>query len=98
MGFYTEQFGAPEKITYELPKTLPDSLKEVSRQGGGQIFREVQAQVFMSLDVARSLIPWLEEHVKQGTLAEEQTEAAPRTIAEPDNAVDTILVGGEDDN
>ena len=64
MGFFTEQWAPPDRVTYDLPETVPGSLKEVSRHGGGFVQREIQAQVYLTTDVAKSLLSWLQERIE----------------------------------
>jgi hypothetical protein len=98
MGFFTEQFAIPSKVTYDLPEKLPGPLKEVSRQGGGFVMREIQAQVFISPAVAKAIIGWLEEKVAQAEAIEKQLRENTEVDALND-AVDTMLVEApQDDN
>lgn len=75
MGFFTEQFAAPDKVMYSVPDVLPGQLTEVSRQGGGYVQREIVAQVFITIDVARTMVKWLEERIETGTAIEKELRA-----------------------
>ena len=91
MGLFTEQFGPPDKVTYELPETLPGSLKELSREGGGAILREIQAQVYVSVDIAKSLINWLTDKVTQAEQIQKEIETR-KQLQGTDTAVETQIV------
>lgn len=64
MGFFAEQFQPPDRVLYQLPATLPGAMKEDSRTGGGYVGREIQAQVFVTPSMARSMIAWLNEKLE----------------------------------
>jgi hypothetical protein len=99
MGFFTEQFAVPDKVTYNLPERLPGSLTEVSRQGGGFVQREIQAQVYISPGIAKTLITWLEEKVAEAEEAQKLIAEAEATGVDSTNdAVDTVIVEAKDDN
>ena len=91
IGFFTEQFSPPDSVTYELPDPMPGELKEVARHGGGIIQRELQVQVFISVDVAKSMIVWLQDKVDTAAKVEEQV-AERREIDGSDAAASVMLV------
>lgn len=96
MGFFTEQWATPERVVYQLPKDVPGKLTEVSRSGGGYFHREIQAQIFMSVDVARTLITWLQEKIETAEAIDRA--AAERREIDGSDATGTVLLLPEGDD
>ncbi len=92
MGFFTEQFAIPEKVTYELPEVVPGNLREVARQGGGYVLRDIQAQVYISVTTAKSLIGWLQDRITQ---AESITEQLGGTDSDSDVGIIVAVEASE---
>ena len=60
MALYSERTPIPQQVIYEATST---GLVDVERTGRQGIVREVEADVIISLDVARSLVKWLQEKI-----------------------------------
>lgn len=87
IGFFAEQFQVPDRVYYQVPETLPGSLKETERSGGGYVSREIQAQVFITPGMARSMIAWLTEKVEQWDAVSQEGSR----LEESDTAVSTTM-------
>lgn len=61
MGLFAERRSAPETVTYQMTET---GLQETGRTGPQPTIRELQVEVVLSTEVARSLIGWLQGHVE----------------------------------
>ena len=62
MSFFSERSPIPTKLTHEVsPSGLGEETDRESREG---IIREVEVEVLVDLDTAKSLIPWLEGHIR----------------------------------
>lgn len=63
MSFYSERAPLPDKVTHEV---MPEGLigQEISRDNREGITREIEIEVVMDLDTAKSLIPWLQRHIQ----------------------------------
>lgn len=61
INFFSERSPIPQKLTHEItPTGLGDETGREWREG---IIREVEVEVLVDLDTAKSLIPWLEGHI-----------------------------------
>jgi|SRR5262245_6795297 len=62
MSFYTEYLPIPEQICHEV---VDGKLgKELERFSEGDVIREFQVGVIMNLDIAKSMLTWLEGKIK----------------------------------
>ena len=63
MAFYSERHPIPLKLTHEIKPegTLGDPIDRDTKEG---IVREVEVEVMLDLDMAKSLLPWLEEKIE----------------------------------
>ena len=78
MALYSERQPIPQQVTYEIREgsVLGEELKE-ERVGKSGIVREIEADVVLDLNAAKSLVEWLQQHI--GTL--EQLERAQKSAS-----------------
>ena len=63
MSVYSERSSLPQKVTHQV---LDQGLigQETGKEGKEGIIREVDVEVIMDLNMAKSLVTWLEGHIK----------------------------------
>ena len=76
-AFFTEYRTYPSRVNYEI--TPEGGLAEQSRDDPGSITRQIEAEVFMSLESARSFRNWLSEKITQ---LEDQSSRRPGRTSE----------------
>lgn len=68
MSFFSERGPIPKSLRYAL--SADGNLGEIEESDSkGGIVREVEVTVMIDLDVARSLVSWLEDHIKKAETA-----------------------------
>ena len=63
MSFFSERSPIPRKLSFDLESqgTLG---QEISRDTKGGLVREVEVEVMVDLEMAKSLVEWLKEKVQ----------------------------------
>ena len=63
MAFYSEHHPIPEIVHYEVKPGEP--LKEVKRTASEGVVREVEAEMIVSLELAESVVRWLNGKIEE---------------------------------
>jgi len=62
VALFSERHPIPTEVSYKLEPSGPSELSRTARDG---IVREIEADVIMSLDVARALRIWLDNKIRE---------------------------------
>ena len=66
MSVYSERSPIPQKLTHEVTQEGWVGT-EIERDSKGGIIREVGVEIIMDLEIARSVLTWLQTHVENLT-------------------------------
>lgn len=64
MIIYTERMVVPKSIVSEIDDSTGQTLREVSRETKRGVVREVQFGAVMDINVAKSLVDWLNNQIQ----------------------------------
>ena len=62
MSFYSERFPIPQKLVHDLGSNRAVG-QEIGRDSKEGIIREVEVEVILDLDMAKSVVTWLQGHI-----------------------------------
>ncbi len=64
MNMYTDRVVIPNTITLEVDEKDGQHLREIGRESKNGIVREVQFGMLIDVNVAKSLVEWINEQIK----------------------------------
>jgi hypothetical protein len=82
MALFSEHPPIPRSIKYKVEHS--GTLSELSREAPPGITRDIEVEVVLSLEVARSLRNWLDDRLKQATSLQLKAESELKKEIGPD--------------
>ena len=61
--FFSERYPIPRRLTYSVSDGVVNQQDITGRESRAGVIREVEVEVLVDLEMAKSLKAWLEEHI-----------------------------------